>query len=131
MFNSKKGTDEKVGNKLTTLSSQSLIKGDCSIDGDMRIDGSIEGNILCSGKIVIGPEGKVNGNITCTHACLHGTIIGDAYVKEELTLKANCVMQGNIYTSKLEIESQAKFNGRCKTNDTNQEVKLLEAPAKK
>ena len=34
MFNSKKGIDDKVSNKLTTLSSQSLIKGDCSIDGD-------------------------------------------------------------------------------------------------
>ena len=32
MFNSKKGIDDKVSNKLTTLSSQSLIKGDCSID---------------------------------------------------------------------------------------------------
>ena len=55
------------------------------------------------------------------------TIIGDAYVKEELTLKANCVMQGNIYTTKLEIESQAKFNGTCNTNDANHEIKLLEA----
>lgn len=127
MFNSKKGIDDKVSNKLTTLSSQSLIKGDCSIDGDMRIDGIVEGNIQCTGKIVIGPEGRIHGNLSCTHACLHGTIIGDAYIKEELTLKANCVMQGNIYTSKLEIESQAKFNGTCNTNDTNNEIKLLEA----
>jgi len=67
------------------------------------IDGTVEGNIRCTGKIVIGPEGKIHGNLSCTHACLHGTIIGDAYVKEELTLKANCVMQGNIYTTKLEI----------------------------
>ena len=59
MFNSKKGIDDKVSNKLTTLSSQSLIKGDCSIDGDMRIDGTVEGNIRCTGKIVIGPEGKL------------------------------------------------------------------------
>lgn len=66
---------------------------------------SVEGNIQCTGKIVIGPEGRIHGNLSCTHACLHGTIIGDAYIKEELTLKANCVMQGNIYTSKLEIES--------------------------
>lgn len=70
---------------------------------------------------------KIHGNLSCTHACLHGTIIGDAYVKEELTLKANCVMQGNIYTTKLEIESQAKFNGSCNTNDTSHEIKLLEA----
>ena len=114
MFNSKKGIDDKVSNKLTTLSCQSLIKGDCSIDGDMRIDGIVEGNIQCTGKIVIGPEGRIHGNLSCTHACLHGTIIGDAYIKEELTLKANCVMQGNIYTSKLEIESQAKFNGTAR-----------------
>lgn len=58
MFNSKKGIDDKVSNKLTTLSSQSLIKGDCSIDGDMRIDGTVEGNIRCTGKIVIGPGRK-------------------------------------------------------------------------
>ena len=90
-------------------------------------DGTVEGNIRCTGKIVIGPEGKIHGNLSCTHACLHGTIIGDAYVKEELTLKANCVMQGNIYTTKLEIESQAKFNGSCNTNDTSHEIKLLEA----
>ena len=50
MFNSKKGIDDKVSNKLTTLSSQSLIKGDCSIDGDMRIDGTVEGNIRCTGR---------------------------------------------------------------------------------
>lgn len=84
----------------------------------MRIDGIVEGNIQCTGKIgLIGPEGRIHGNLSCTHACLHGTIIGDAYIKEELTLKANCVMQGNIYTSKLEIESQAKFNGTCNTNE--------------
>jgi cytoskeletal protein CcmA (bactofilin family) len=62
MFNSKKGIDDKVSNKLTTLSCQSLIKGDCSIDGDMRIDGIVEGNIQCTGKIVIGPEGRIHGN---------------------------------------------------------------------
>lgn len=127
MFNSKKETDDKVSNRLTTLSTQGIIKGDCSIEGDLRIDGTIEGNIRCTGKVVIGVEGKVNGNITCTHACLHGTVVGDAYVKEELILKANSVMQGNIFTTKLEIESQAKFNGTCNTNDANQEVKLLEA----
>ena len=47
MFNSKKGIDDKVSNKLTTLSSQSLIKGDCSIDGDMRIDGTVEYTATC------------------------------------------------------------------------------------
>lgn len=127
MFNSKKEMDDKVSNRLTSLSSQSIIKGDCSVEGDLRIDGTVEGNIRCTGKVVIGPEGKVNGNISCTHACLHGTVIGDAYVKEELTLKANSVMQGNIFTSKLEIESQARFNGTCNTNDANHEVRLLEA----
>lgn len=125
MFNSKKETDDKVSNRLTSLSIQSIIKGDCAIEGDLRIDGTVEGNIRCTGKVVIGSEGKVNGNISCTHACLHGTVIGDAYVKEELILKANCVMQGNIFTSKLEIESQAKFNGTCNTTDANHEVKLL------
>lgn len=127
MFNTKKGTDTQVNNRLTSLSSQSIIKGDCSIEGDIRIDGSIEGNIRCTGKVVIGSEGKVYGNITCTHACLHGSVIGDAYVQEELVLKANCVMQGNIFTTKLEIEPQAKFNGTCNTNDANHEVKLLGA----
>lgn len=127
MFNAKKVTDDKGNNQLTSLSNHSIIKGDCSIEGDLRIDGTVEGNIQCTGKIVIGPEGKIKGNIRCAHACLHGTIVGDAYVKDEFTLKANSVMLGNIYTAKLEIEAQAKFNGACHTNDENHEIKLLEA----
>lgn len=139
MFNSSKKNEDKAAqskvnnnkaaNQLTTLSSQSIIKGNCTIEGDLRIDGTVEGNIDCTGKIVVGTEGKINGNISCLHACLHGTIIGDAYVKEEFTLKANCVMQGNIHTTRLEIESLAKFNGACNTSEIKQDKK--EAPESK
>ena len=44
------------------------IVGDITSAGDVRIDGTLTGNISISGKFVLGPNGSVEGNITSTHA---------------------------------------------------------------
>ena len=50
------------------LATGSKIKGDFSSDSDFRIDGIFEGNISCKGKVIIGTNGVLIGNLTCTNA---------------------------------------------------------------
>ena len=45
------------------LATGSKIKGNISADSDFRIDGEVEGDIACSGKVVIGPQGTLRGNL--------------------------------------------------------------------
>ena len=50
-------------NKRNTIAGGTKIKGDLVCDGDIRIDGEIEGTIQCKGKLVLGPDGRLKGEV--------------------------------------------------------------------
>lgn len=55
-----------------TLAAGTTVKGNIITETDFRLDGIIEGDVNCSGKIVIGPKGKVTGNIISANAEILG-----------------------------------------------------------
>lgn len=93
------------------------IQGDINTKSDIRIDGSLKGNINTQGKIVIGETGKVEGEIKCSNSDISGEINGKVHVKELLSLKASSKIYGDIYVNKLSIEPGAKFTGNCKMDE--------------
>jgi cytoskeletal protein CcmA (bactofilin family) len=95
------------------------IKGDIESKGDLRIDGHISGSIITEGKIVVGTEGYVEGNIKCRNADISGTVIADMDIAELIVLKETAKMNGNIITKKISIEPGAEFSGNCKMGDKN------------
>ena len=93
------------------------ITGDVKSTGDIRIDGSLKGNLSTKGKVVIGPTGKVNGEVVCKNSEISGTIEGRIVVGQLLILKASSKIFGDIETSKLSIEPGAVFTGTCKMSE--------------
>lgn len=106
--------NNSVGASHNTLSLGTVVKGDLVTDSDFRLDGIVDGNIQCGGKIVLGQKGKVVGNIDCESAEIHGEVKGNIFVKSRLTIKAGSVIEGDLVADSLEIENNAKFNGSCK-----------------
>jgi len=121
MFNGKNKSDsfEVGGEKAPVSTSASLIgagttmKGDITSNGDLRIDGTLVGNIHCSAKVVIGANGNVQGDINGQTADIMGKVTGTIKVKDLLQLKGGSAVNGNIEASKLQIEPTASFNGEC------------------
>lgn len=124
MFNTKKPTQtdmitEKTngngggGTGATLISAGTTIKGDISSNSDLRIDGTIIGNINSNAKIVIGSSGVVEGDLFGNNADIVGKTSGTIKVKELLQLRGECVVNGNIYAGKLQVEPSATFNGQC------------------
>lgn len=101
------------GNGTTLISAGTTLKGDISSNADLRIDGTIIGNINSSAKIVIGSSGVVEGDIFGHNADIVGKISGNIRAKELLQLRGECVVNGNIYAGKLQVEPSATFNGQC------------------
>ncbi len=89
------------------------IIGDIQSAGDVRIDGLLTGNIVTTGKFVLGPNGVVDGNVTSGNADISGEIKGTVNVTEMLSLKASAKISGDIITGKLAIEPGALFTGTC------------------
>jgi cytoskeletal protein CcmA (bactofilin family) len=89
------------------------VKGEIQVNGDFRIDGTLKGTIQCKGKIVVGPTGKIEGEIQCQNADFSGEVKATVKVSELLTLKETAIFSGDITTGKLAIEPGAKFSGTC------------------
>jgi cytoskeletal protein CcmA (bactofilin family) len=140
MFNGKSKSEfaaETSGsNAASLISAGTTLKGDINSNADLRIDGTLIGNINSTAKVIIGASGVVEGDLAGQQADILGKVSGTVKVKELLQLKGNSVVNGNIQAGKLQVEPTATFNGECHMNSstmTDKEVDKhrLEKPADK
>jgi cytoskeletal protein CcmA (bactofilin family) len=134
MFSSDKRKNEKEGT-IPTGANQILqgtsINGEINSTNDIRIDGILVGTLICKGKLVLGPAGKIEGNVTCQTADISGSIKGNISVSELLTLKATAIIEGDIVTQKLAVEPGANFTGSCSMGAVVKEIKSEQTPERK
>lgn len=115
MFSDKK----KDKNNYENSSSQNIIAkgtkivGDLISEGDLRIDGIVEGNIQTPGKVVVGKSGVINGTLSGSDAYFQGKFSGSLNVSGTLTLKSSAHIEGEVVLGKLEVEPGATFNVTC------------------
>jgi len=96
------------------LAAGTFVKGDIKAEEDFRIDGKLEGNIECAGKVIVGPQAEIKGNIQCQNTDLLGNITGNIMIYEVASLKSSVRFAGEIVAKYIEIEPGAVFNGTCK-----------------
>lgn len=89
------------------------IEGTIKADNDIRIDGELKGTLLCKGKLIIGPTGRIEGTVNCTNAVIEGTFQGSLNVEEILSVRETAKIEGDIVTDKLTVQSGATFNVTC------------------
>ena len=100
------------------------ITGEIVSEADFRIDGTLEGTFTTTGKVVIGKEGVINGNVNCSFADVEGKFSGKIEVKESLSLKSTSSVEGEVIIGKLIVESGASFNAKCSMRSAK-EVKSI------
>lgn len=115
-------------NSTNSIVAGTNIKGSIQANSDIRIDGEIEGDIHCSGKVIIGPQGVVKGEVNCQNAVIEGTFEGVLKVKEVLNVKENAKISGDINTDQLLVQAGAVFNVSC--NMGGQTLKSIQGKQK-
>jgi cytoskeletal protein CcmA (bactofilin family) len=103
-----------LGVAHNALTTGTLLKGNIHAEEDMRIDGKVEGLIECAGKVVIGPQAEIVGDMHCANADINGRVEGTLVIRELLSIKATGIFTGDLTTNRLEIMPGAVFNGTCK-----------------
>lgn len=114
-----KEVNSNTGVIYNSLTNGSKIVGKIIADSDFRIDGDVEGEIICNGKVIIGKNGNLQGSISCTNAEIVGRVTGDIVVTESLTLRSTAVVEGEVKTKILTVEPNAVFNGSCSMKNGN------------
>lgn len=96
---------------ISFINKPTKITGDINCNEDLRIAGTIEGEVYSKMKFILNDSGVINGKVHSQEAEIAGTVNGDVRVKDKLTLKSTAVIEGKIYTKKITIEDGAQIKG--------------------
>jgi len=109
-------------NSYNIISAGTVIKGEFHTPGNIRIDGSFEGNITTKGRLIVGQAGTISGTIVCQNGEFEGQITASVEVEQHLALKATARLIGDVKTDKISIETGAVFHGHCQMNLRKDEI---------
>ena len=113
-----------AGERAPTIISESTrMKGNLHSDGDIHIDGKVDGDLRAN-VLTIGPKGIVVGKIYADHLRVSGRVVGDitARIAE---LYGHAHIEGNILHEILAIEAGSHIDGLCRKAEV---TPLLESP---
>ncbi len=114
-------TDAPVKSVPSIISIDLSIQGNLSSNGEIQVDGTVNGDISCKA-LIIGTKGSVSGEVTAQTVRIHGAIKGQVKAKS-VFLASTAKMSGDIEHESLAIEPGAFMEGHCKRI-------AAEAPAK-
>ena len=100
-------------NELNSITSGSKLDGDLTSNGDIRIDGELNGSVKTAGRLVLGDAGTIEGSVNCKSAIIAGELKATIISEELLTLKSTAKLSGEIIAGQLAIEPGAVFSGKC------------------
>jgi cytoskeletal protein CcmA (bactofilin family) len=92
----------------------SLVNGNLESEASVRIDGTVIGNIISKGNVILSERGRIEGNIICDSLEIHGQCIGNVKSKGRIDLTKSSKLVGDIICMTLNTETGAKFEGNCR-----------------
>lgn len=100
-------------NDTCFIAEGTVIKGEFKTTANVRLDGSIQGNVQCDGKIIMGKKGAIQGNIKSDKFYVEGFFEGELSVNDTLHLLSTANATGVFRAGKLVVDEGALMNGEC------------------
>lgn len=127
MFNKdEKKVAEEISNSSNIIGKGTILEGNIETYGNIRIEGKVIGDVKTKSKVALGQSCRVEGNILAQNAEVAGEVVGKLEVGEQLLLRPSAIINGDIITNKLIVESGATFNGGCKMGVKIKEIRIGE-----
>lgn len=107
----------KPKNRIDSLiGAETLIEGNISFAGGLRVDGKVFGNVVANGEqpgiLVLSEHAQIEGEIRVPHVVLNGSVVGQVYAAESLELQPKANVTGDVHYKKLEMQLGAVVQGR-------------------
>lgn len=114
------------GGALSFIGGEVIINGNVSGQGDLHLDGTIEGDVGCK-TLILGAAGRIKGNIIADRATIAGTVEGIVNATT-LTVEKSARITGDLSYQALSIEPGAQVDGRLsQRGNAAGELKLVSA----
>lgn len=126
----RKSTNEIQVTKIDSIiGAEAVFEGNLTTTATTRVDGVVKGDIRSEGTLIVGPGGKVIGNIKAANIMVAGSVEGDMTADGKIEAASTGVIIGNIETKCLFIDENAIFQGQCNMHrDTTGSLPMKQEP---
>jgi len=100
-------------NGATVIARGVKVEGDFMSQGDVVIDGEVNGHVMTSGLLTVGTDAKLKAEVAADDAVIAGLVEGTLTVKKRLELKATAKILGDVTCETASIEAGAILHGKC------------------
>ncbi len=110
----------EINSNSNVLSNDVQIKGSIQFKDELVFDGKLEGEITTEGRLTLGQNAVINGEILAGSVIVFGRVIGNITASERCELKSNAHLEGDLQTARLQIEEGATFVGKSQVTPNRQ-----------
>ena len=101
------------GGATCIIAKGTVIQGKITTSENMRIDGTVKGDVFCDKRLVMDVGGLIEGNLHAGESTIKGRVVGTVTVANTLHLLESSFIKGDIKAKKLHVEEGAKYDGKC------------------
>jgi cytoskeletal protein CcmA (bactofilin family) len=102
----------ETSESTSVLGRGARVRGRVSGDGDLRVEGQIEGDVMLSGELSIDETGSITGDVDAASVTIAGALQGNVAARGAVTIRAGAKVEGNMGGAEVSLEEGASFAGR-------------------
>lgn len=110
MFSNKKN-EKKLNDISTLIGEETTFTGTLEVKSSIRIDGQVNGDVICDGDVTIGKNGHVENQLKARNLFIAGTLKGNVTVKEKIHVYDTGSLNGRAEMTTIIIEENGQFHG--------------------
>ncbi len=119
----KNETSKNVKDTETIIGESVVVEGDFKGNGNIIIEGKLNGNLSTDGHILIGEKAEINADIKAGSAFVSGQVKGNVKINNSLDIAKTAQIDGDIEASSIAMEAGCKVNGHIKMNGSEKTPK--------
>ncbi|MGH7861276.1 MAG: bactofilin family protein [Candidatus Dormibacteraceae bacterium] len=112
-------TSPSVTSPAVTLGPRDVLVGKLTVDGDVRIQGTLEGELNATGDVTVENQATVKATIEGRNVQVRGNLSGGVVAREKLLLAGSGMVSGDVKVARLAIEDGATLNGNVSMQAPN------------
>jgi cytoskeletal protein CcmA (bactofilin family) len=105
------GTAQNGGTNVVTLGPRDSLHGRLDLHGDLKIAGTVEGELKVSGDVLGDSTANVQATIEGANVNVRGQVNGNVTARKRLTLGGSGKLNGEVKVGRLTVEDGATLNG--------------------
>jgi cytoskeletal protein CcmA (bactofilin family) len=97
----------------TVVGNGTSLNGVLRVNGSLRVDGEVEGQVIVSQSLTVGPSGVIKADVSTDSAAIGGRIRGRVRARGKVVLLRGARLEGDVHANTFQIEDGAFFQGNC------------------